>query len=125
MENGFFDQWKIDFLTSFGKVCLTFSYFIQPWKLRSFFTTFFLGMVLTVPVGAFHRIYISFPFIALIISIGIGLTFKKIKYHSALILGLIFLFGFSNLISVQKMIKEDQNISILTDSVYLDSNYCL
>src|SRR3989344_60167 len=86
-----------------------------------FFTTFFLGMVLTVPVGAFHRIYISFPFIALIISIGIGLTFKKIKYHSALILGLIFLFGFSNLISVQKMIKEDQNISILTDSVYLDS----
>lgn len=86
-----------------------------------FLTAFSLGMVLTVPTGAFHRIYISFPFIALIIAIGIDLVLKKIKYHLVFTLGLILLFGTSNLISVQKMIKEDQNISILTDSVYLES----
>lgn len=91
------------------------------------FSIFSLGMILTVPPGAFHRIYISLPFISIVIAYGIMLcTESKLltskKYVRILLLIIILAaFAISNLISTYSMIKNDKNISILTDSIYIDS----
>ena len=50
-----------------------------------------MGMVLTVPVGAFHRIYISFPFIAIIIATAIQYI-PKVKNHNHIILGVFIIY---------------------------------
>jgi 4-amino-4-deoxy-L-arabinose transferase-like glycosyltransferase len=91
--------------------------------------TFTLGMVLTVPLGAFHRIYISFPFIALVIAGTVrviieGISKLKILPKSSVWLFLILIvviFSTENFYSAKNMIDKDEGISILTDSVYIQS----
>lgn len=89
-----------------------------------FLTSFFLGMVITIPSGAFHRIYISFPFLAIIIVLGAKFIIQRIKpsqFKNLVLILIIFVFLVSNINSAYEMILRDQQISILTDSIYLES----
>jgi len=91
--------------------------------------TFFLGMVLTIPPGAFHRIYISFPFVALVIVGAVKLIAEKIRELKILpkssiwifLTFVIVIFPAVNFYSTKNMINKDEEISILTDSVYIQS----
>lgn len=90
------------------------------------FAVFILGMVLTIPPGAFHRVYISLPLVSIVIAYGIKLIFdnkiyEKKRIRIILITVTFIAFAISNLISTYSMIKKDESISILTDSVYIDS----
>lgn len=82
-------------------------------------SSFITGMLLTVPVGAFHRVYISFPFVAIIIAVAMQHV-PKIKKYNHIVLGIFIFFVLYNLGSTERMISKDENISILTDSVYIE-----
>lgn len=84
---------------------------------------FILGMVLTVPPGAFHRTYISFPFIALIITGGLEFLASRLKKKNLkliLLPSIILIFILTNLLHAYSMVEADKKISILTDSYYIE-----
>ena len=86
---------------------------------------FFFGMVLTVPPGAFHRTSLSFPLIAIILTVPINYLLRanllNKKMFFLITFTIVAIFSITNLNSIKMMIKNDESISQLTDSIYIAS----
>lgn len=89
---------------------------------------FFFGMFLTIPAGAFHRIFLVFPFIALLIAMSLSFLSKTLNLISqstlatqTILIVILFIFALTNLNSATEMIKKDVPISNLSDSLYINS----
>jgi hypothetical protein len=86
--------------------------------------TFVFGMLLTVPVGGFHRVSLAFPFVALLLVLPIRLVIdalpivreRRLLHTGATAVALILII-LLNLSSLQTMVREDEEISGLVDSV--------
>jgi hypothetical protein len=86
--------------------------------------TFLFGMFLTLPAGGFHRATLAFPFVALLIVLSIHALaslvpkiFKPPAFRVAIPAAILAVFLVINVLSVRTMVREDEEISSLTDSV--------
>lgn len=89
---------------------------------------FFFGMVLTIPAGAFHRTFLAFPFIAVLIAMSFNFLSKTLNLISrsalatqTILIVILFIFLLTNFNSATEMIKKDVPISSLSDSLYINS----
>jgi hypothetical protein len=97
---------------------------IAPVAVATVLATFVFGMFLTLPAGGFHRTTLAFPFLALLIALVLLLLWqftarlvRKPHLRHAAPSTLIALFILINLHSLHTMVREDESISTLTDSV--------
>jgi 4-amino-4-deoxy-L-arabinose transferase-like glycosyltransferase len=86
--------------------------------------TFVFGMLLTLPAGGFHRTTLAFPFVALLIALALRFAFDLLRrvtdqraahvVSTSLLVGALAL---ANLTSALTMVRAEEEISALLDSV--------
>ena len=91
--------------------------------LFTIFTTFFTGMVMTLPPPAFHRIIVVFPLLVLLMT----MPFEKILLKQSFIFfmlggGLLVVFGISNFIYFKQATRKDTDISVVA-ARFIEQNY--
>lgn len=91
--------------------------------------TFLFGMVFTVPPGAFHRVFIAFPFIAILITealryiTGVASSWtNNIKFKYVFLGMFLLVFIGTNFNDASEMIRNDEFVTTdLHDSIYIAS----
>lgn len=87
--------------------------------------SYITGVVLTIPPPAYHRLSLTFPFIAIVSAIPFSLHFKKYVGSGALGIGLyiLFVYAYTNITYFQSTVKKETLIPDAAVITHVNTTY--